>query len=659
MKISRALFFLAFLALLAPAQSQAQGAARAADLYRQARILMADEDWHGASAILRDSLQQSPAHADSALALAECHYELGEFDEALHWARRAKTLSRASAAAANLEAATLIALGMLDEAGATLAEILAREPNNREALFASAELDLALGRPTQALARYRAALSRFPDDRRLLLSLALVSSSVGDMDTALSFASRALAAHPNDHRALHCAAYINAQAGRVAQATAYAEMALRLRPSYAPSRALLGNLRFLGGDFQEAARLANEAIASNPRDMAAWYLRGLSHLRMGLTGEAIAIFGNALALDPSNEFIRFALDEALISGTTLEDPRRARWAQWYFERARSFRARHLLSQALFEYRRGLRLNPFAQDRREYAELLRLQGYPARFVDELRFMQHLGMADRPMFEAIESHAATLAGAVAASWGISPVDLDGRHWTVAVFAMEGQSASRHVDASAISAGLAREMLAHDRAIVAPDMDIRQASFASAFRTAREAGADYFMIVSASESERDVSLRAELFVARTGAPAGVFHSHRSGADRLRNAARHLVDQLGASLPFRASLVQRRQAQGLIDRGRADGVNVGDVFDLVQSGAPQVAGQGIGILYAQDYLVGTITIERVDEEVASGRIERTGFLDRVENGDEVIFQAPPGARAQIEVAANPELRDLLRALR
>jgi len=123
--------------------------------------------------------------------------------------------------------------------------------------------------------------------------------------------------------------------------------------------------------------------------------------------------------------------------------------------------------------------------------------------------------------------------------------------------------------------------------------------------------------------------------------------------------VDWLGQSLPFRAALLNRRQSEGLIDGGRADGVKVGDVFNVVRKGAAQVEGSGIGLAHSADTLVGTMTVERVDEELASGRLERNGFFDRVEAGDEVIFQSPQGRRAAPETAANPELRALLRTLR
>jgi hypothetical protein len=107
------------------------------------------------------------------------------------------------------------------------------------------------------------------------------------------------------------------------------------------------------------------------------------------------------------------------------------------------------------------------------------------------------------------------------------------------------------------------------------------------------------------------------------------------------------------------RMQAQGLIDKGKADGVKAGAVYDVVKKGRSQLANRGIGIEYQPDDLVGKLTIESVDEEVASGTLARNGFFDRIEAGDEIIFQLAGDSKKSAETAANPALRTLLRTLR
>jgi len=643
-----------------PLASQSAGtAAGAAALYEQGRSSMADENWYAAVESFLECIRLNPAHAEGTAALAECYYELAEFDEALNWVRRARQLARGNMSVANLEVFTLIALGHLDAASALVSGILEREPYNREALFAAGELDIAMNRPSQAMLRYREAVRRHPDDRRLLISLALVTLSLGDGEAAVSYINNALTQHPDDYRVFYYAAYIYAQNGRLADAIRYAERALYYKPGHGPTQSLMASLRYRNSQYEEAARLCDIAIASNRQDMSAWYLKGLSYIRMGRYLEAITVLSNALSVDEEDEFIRAVLEDVLISSTALEDLRRARWAIWHFNKARNYRSRNLIEQALFEYRRGLRLNPFARDRREYAELLRLRGYPARYLEELLFLQDQGMADRSLNDAVEAYSSLLSNALFRQWQVNPVELAERHWKIAVFSLAGQSSFYHADAGPAAAGVIRELLVHDRSINPMNFELRQAAFSQCFRQAREAGADYFMLVSVTENERDISIKAELFVGRTGSPAGTFYAYRTGADRLRGASREIIDQLSKAMPLRGRLLIRRQGQALINKGRADGVEAGAVYDIVKKGRSQTANEGISLVYNADELVGTIAITNVDEEIAVGNLTRNGFFDRIENGDEIIFQPENTSRPASESAANPELRALLRTLR
>jgi hypothetical protein len=265
----------------------------------------------------------------------------------------------------------------------------------------------------------------------------------------------------------------------------------------------------------------------------------------------------------------------------------------------------------------------------------------------------------MNDAVETYNSLLSGALFQRWQVKPVEIDGRHWRVAVFSVANQSSYRHVDAGAIASSYIREILIHDRSIIPMNLEVKQPSFSQAFRLAREANADYFLIVSTMENERDISLKGELFVGRTGSVAASFYTYRTGVDRMRNASRGIVEQLGNALPLRGKLILRRQAQGLIDKGRADKVKENAVYDIVKKDRSQLANQGIGLVYSPEDLVGKITIENVDEEVASGKLVRNGFFDRIEEGDDVFFIPEGGYKAPAETTANPELRVLLRSLR
>ncbi|AEF86990.1 tetratricopeptide repeat protein [Treponema primitia ZAS-2] len=653
-----ALLLALFLLSVFPAAAQS-GPPQAGSFYNQGRAAMAREDWYAAAEALLECVRLNPAHAEGTAALAECYYELGEFDQALSWVRKARTLARVSMPLANLEASILISLGALDQAQTIIGEILAREPYNIEALFAGAELDVARGRAGDAVIRYREVARRFPDDRRLLLSLALVLGSLGDLENARTYIDRALLQHREDYRVYYYAAYLDAQAGRLPQAIARCEQALGFRPAYKPARALLASLRYRAGQYDEASQLADQAIQEDRNDVSAWYLKGMALKALGRNAEAVSVLSQASGMDPNDEFVRAALEDLIAASTGLEDPLRARWAAWHFGRARDYRTRNLTDQALFEYRRGLRINPYARDRREYAELLRLQGYPARYLEELRFLKSLNLTDPAIDDAIEAYDALLTDALYRRWNIDPVETAKRHWKLAVFSIASQSAFYHADAGTVGSAYIRDLLIHDRNMASLDLELKQPSFSAAFRAAREAGADYFLILTVSENQRDLSLKGELFVGRTGSPAATFAAYRTGDDRLRNASRGLVEQLGAALPFRAELIQRRSSQGLIDKGRVDGVRADTEYELVKKGQAEIRNEGIGLVYSPSDVVGKLKIDRADEEVATGILTRQGFFDRIGIGDEIILQSEKPPPAQSDAAADPELRSLLRTLR
>ncbi|MDR2471407.1 MAG: tetratricopeptide repeat protein [Treponema sp.] len=655
------LLFLPLLLLCAGApRAHAQGAGGAAR-FNAGRAAMVREEWYEAAEAFLEVLRQNPSHAEAAAALADCYYALGEFDQALAWVTKARSLARGSLELANLEARILVALGQLNEASRVVGEVLAREPYNRDALFVQGEMDIARGRAGEAVTRYREAARRYPGDQKLLLSLALVLGSLGRHGEAKTYIDRALAGHSEDYRVYYYAAYLASRSDRIGEGIRYAERSLHYRSSFAPARSLLARLQYRQGRFDEAARLADELIARDREDSGAWYLKGMALSRLGRRQDALSVLSTAVSVNPDDEFIRAALEDLLLAGTGVEDSSRRRWASWHFTRAKDFRTRNLNDQALFEYRRGLRLNPYARERQEYAEILRLQGFPARFMEELRFMQDLGMGNQGIDDLVENYTARLAGALYRRWQTEPLAVIKRHWKVAVFSLASQDSLRHVDGAVVAASYVRDLLIHDRNIAPLEGEQRQSSFSQAFRNAREGGADYFLVLTVTENERDLSLKGELFVARTGSAAGTFYAYRTGPDRLRNAGRNIVDQLAAALPFRGGLAARRAGAGLIDKGRADGVKAQTVYDIVKKGRLAVKNDGIALVYAPADVVGTITIEEADEEVAAGKLARNGFYDRIEGGDEIVLQkepaAPPGPGQGTQ--ADPELRALLRSLR
>jgi tetratricopeptide (TPR) repeat protein len=640
--------------------------------YRAGLLLMMEEDWLGAVEKHLEALRANPAYADPMLALAECYYELGEYDRALSWAKTAEPLRRGSAPLLAREGFILSAQGKITEAQKAFDGVLALEPNNVEARFGLALLDLARGKAASAVKRYEDALRLSPLNARALVSLALVYAQTGSETASRAAIEQALRAHASDPRVRYYAGYLAAKAGSLAEAASQCRVALSLRADYPEARTLLATVALRSGSPREAADLMEAAVAGGKPSPAEWYLLGAARAALDLDAQALAAFASALKAAPDDEISRLALESLLVRKFRLEDPARAPWAAFHFARAQEALKSDERAAALAEFRRGLRLDPYnAAGRLAYAELLKKLGYPARYLSELRALRALGDTSEKVSDGIEAYEALLSDSVASDWRYDQFQASKSGALLAFYVLPGAPALPHADAPRVMADYLSELFVHSLRTGAGTGASPAESFAEAFKSARAQGADYFAIVQADEGERDVSVRADLYSARTGTKAASFSAYRSGNDRVVSAVRRVASAIEAGLAPRAPLIARDRGNGLVGLGAADGLKKGDELLIVKKGGLSWADDGLGLAYRKEDLVGSLTIARLDDEIAEGIVKKEGFFDLINAGDEVILKpaatASPGPSPKASKPSpsptpspmSPALYDLLKGVR
>jgi tetratricopeptide (TPR) repeat protein len=627
--------------IIAAAALVALAAALSADapsLYHDGLLLEIEEDWIGAVEKHLGALALNPSYADPMISLARCYYELGEFGEALAWVGKAKPLRKGAASILSLEGQVLTALGRHAEAEKAFNAILAPEPNNLDARFGLALLDLARGKPLAAVKRYEDALRLSPLNARALVSLALVYEETGSAAASRAAIEEALRAHSSDARVRYYAGWLAAAAGSYADAIIQCETALSLKPSYPEATRLLAASLYESGNPGRAREVMERALASGQRESRDLYILGLARAADGRPEAAVSALSMALESSPEDEIARMALERVLLSAFKPEEKERAPWAAYHFKRAAERMARDSRTEAAFEFRRGLRLDPYSLDGRvAYAELLRKQGYPARHLRELETAKELGKADERVDDAIESYSSLLADSVSRAWGMDQFLTPKRSVTVSVFRLPGAPGAFHADAPAVIADFVREIFVHSRRIALAETPASAQSFAEAFRLSREAGADYFLIVKAREGERDASISVTAYSGRTGGVAGAFNAYRSGNDRVRNAALRVVLSVEEALPLRGALIARSDSRALAGLGKADGLKAGDEFIIVKKGKLLWSESTLSLSYAREDVVGTFKAARLDDEVSEGETRKEGFFDMVNPGDEILRKPAP----------------------
>jgi len=621
-------------------------------LAARANELMFALSWYEAVETWFAALEVNPSYYEALRGLAACYLELGEYAQSLEYVARARPFRSTDPALRNIEGFALIGLGRLDEARAAFQSTLSGLPNDLEARFGLTLLDLRAGRPADARGRLEDALRIEPRNARALLSLALLALDSGAVREARTRIDEALRHHAEEARAWFVAARVALAEGNAAGAAANAETALELDPSDADARGLLASIRHRQGDFAGAAALMEAAVKANRDDALAWYALGRARAASGDTARALSAYQAAIRVRPDDEITRLAAEDLVMESTALEDPSRSAWADWRFARAASFQSLREYERAIAEFRRALRLYPYAAaGRKAYAELLRLRGLNGSYLAELEFLEELGKADRDSRDKAESWRSLLSDSVAFRWRVDQFALPKRPYRLVVAIDPSSASTLHPDAEAVAASYFRSVFAASGLVRVETRIVRAPDFAGAWRAARELGADYLAIAGFRETARECSFSVALHSARTGSLSASFRSVRSGNDRVQRVAERVALRVLESLEIRGSLLARERERVLLDLGALDGVAAGDEFLVYRKGDVALPASGPGLVRPASGPLAAITVTAVDEEVSEGTLKSAGWFDRVNVGDTVLRKPDPegGAKAAPAPVAEP----------
>lgn len=643
----RAAFAAFCLAWLMAPSLPAQSVADARGLYASAETRRVAEDWYGAIEGYLAALAKNPSYSEAMVGLAECYYALGEYDQALVYVKKASPMRRGDTALRNLEG--FVKIGLEDVAGAkaVFAAVQSVKPNDLDARFGLALLDLADGRKSDARIRLEECLRLSPQNARALLSLALIAADQGRQADAEALMEQALRFHGGEARVQYTAARLSAQAGDLEKAVFYARNAVRQDSSMSAARLLLASLLYESTSYAEAISIMQEGVARDRKNAGAWYTLGLAQEAAGRPQDAIYSLRQSVSLRDDDEVARIALENLVMDSSPIESLAREPYADWHFDRGRQFEAKSYFDAAAAEYRRGLSLDPNSRRGRVlYAELLRKRGLPARQLAQLEFLEGIGAADTSVRDSIEIWRSVLADSVSRSWRIDQFGLPKRHCKVALFyvassrSLAGEQGS-HTAFTPTALRYLEDFLGISSRIDILRLSPQVANASEAFRKGREGGADYYIIFGAYETERDVHLSAEIHVARTGSLAASYSSYRTGNDRFKDATARLSGLIESAFPTSGLLLRRSQDKALVDLGSQDGLKVGDKLVIVRKGELSILPEGLGPSYAQSSVVGEFIVTAVDEEVCEGTVKASGFYDTINNGDSVLPAPSPSASA------------------
>ena len=607
------------------------------------------EDYYGASEDFQQAIQANKSYGEAWFHLSQVTYAIGDYSLALTYLEEADKYAKNRNDIQNLRGLILIALGRLDEARSVFNDILKKYPNDINSRFGLAELDLFTGSFIGAKNQYEDALKRQGNNRKALLSLALISSELGNHDTARKYIEQALRYHSGESEVHYLAAYLEAKRGNFSEAEKRARAAVQINPEYTKAYVLLSSILYAQKKYDDVIDMCDYLIAKNRNTTEAWYLKGLSQNRKGEWKSCVDTWNMALSINPYDEVMRSGLELLVMKKLPVEDERREAWADFHVQKARDFSKSYFGENARYEYQRALKINPFNDAARsEFAQLLGNTGLNENYLNQLKFIRQNqeSLADeeakpsasqKKVSDTIEAYESLMKYSLAAKWNVDPFYLDKTRWHIGLYYTKSPVQLLHCDAEEIAAGMCADIFSGIASTSVALENRAVSGYGEAYRLARKSNMDYFVILSIDETEREVTLGATVYSARTGTETTKFSSFRTGNDKFASVLRAFRHDLLAMLPVRGKILQRSVNDILLDLGTVEGMKKDVVLDVIKAGTITTSDKGLGVTFEEKNHHGTIKINRTGEEISQGTLEQNGFYDRVNVGDEVLVKFRP----------------------
>ncbi len=605
------------------------------DSYEKAFTLQNEGKYYDAIEIYQATLKTNPSYNLVFQRLAECFYELDEYDMAYDFVIKALSYKKNDFDLEALKGFILIGLNKINDAKNVFSSILNYQPNYINAKFGLAEIEIVEGRISVASSIYKEILLTRPENKKALLALAIIEHRANNTKIANKYIKTAIKFHGNDEVTAYFAAYINALQEKYEIAEAYLDTALKINKDYDDALSLLSSVLYEGERYFEVIKVAERQLAKNKKAVIAWYLKTLALLKLGKKEDALQSAKITLALQPTNEIYRMLLEEIVIDILDFEDKFRKELAKYHSTKAEAFDNKNESDKAFFEYRRALKMYPYdVKSREAYAKLLLRKGYMQRYFDELQFIKSIGKNSVAINDAIESYGKILQGSLIKKWNIDPLYLDKNHISVALFFTKDGSSTLLPDTGRLVKNAISDVFSYNRRFKIDIHNEIPTTYTNAFKIAREKGDAYFALIKINEGKNDLALTMELYISRTGTLLKTFNVYRSDNDRYSLSIRRLYTMFSQTMPTLGVILERWQHNVLVDIGKDDFIGNTPKFEIVDKTKVKMSKDELSIQYDDDAVLGYFDITKIEEDVSEGTIRERGFYDKINKGDYVVMK-------------------------
>jgi tetratricopeptide (TPR) repeat protein len=208
---------------------------------------------------------------------------------------------------------TLASQNRLNDAMKEMRTAAERDPQRRDLKLALANLEVRAQRYDEAIQIFQTLLETDPRSNDLLFRLGETLRRNGELNQAIDTFRRASQVAPNDTNSLLQLGLLMDGTGKRDQAKPIYEQILKIQPDHPVA---LNNLAFIkaeeGTDLDQALTMAQRALQKMPNSPELSDTLGWIYIKKNLSEDAVRVFHDLIAKDPSNPTFRYHYAMALL-----------------------------------------------------------------------------------------------------------------------------------------------------------------------------------------------------------------------------------------------------------------------------------------------------------------------------------------------------------
>ncbi|OQY33074.1 MAG: hypothetical protein B6241_09005 [Spirochaetaceae bacterium 4572_59] len=598
-------------------------------------------DYYSALDYYKQALRLNSSYVDALIGISKAYFLLQEYHEALDYSEKARIGASRRIEILNLQGRIYLGLGELENAEDMFNQVLGIEPNNINAAYGKAEIAVFRGNFREGSALFEKSLNVNPDSRRALLSLVALSDQLKLPDKAEHYMMTAIKLFPQDVMVIREAIQHYSMVDQWDKAENLALQLMSLDPENEEINITLGLIYENTGRYEEAVHYFQESIRSYQENSLIWYHLGRSFMGLEKYDEALLCFKTVNIIDPHDEIARISAENLLLRNYPINHEERNIAALWHFEKGSEQKGDYQFEKAFSEYRRGRLLSPLNLDGWwDYAGILDALEQPNRYRREVEALYRENYDNTDFLNLYELIMSSEDLSLMTDWKAPVVHRDS---TVKL--------SLYVDSSQselLHQGGEEDLLRYigDSLMRNPRFEIREIktiySVSEAYRISRNGGSDFYILLTVSEMERSIRLHCEIYLSRTGVLTDSFDLLRSGNNRVSDILRKTSDNIETRLPIKGQLLSVDGDRVLVNLGFLNQVEPEMSFILLRKGGGRWLDKPPFMDYEADDVLGTVLVDKVQEELSSGILTRNSPFDLVNPGDEV-YTLPENAEDQL----------------